>query len=109
MSLAQVQKALVALISAGALIAGFFITFSPGLEAALIAVTVEAFAVISVFLAKNTTVDDVSKTVQALTASVVGVVALFANVATTDTEKVISIVALLVPVVLVYLVPNRDE
>lgn len=106
-SLEEAKKAAVQLVSAGVLLAGFFLVFDPSLGDSLIAFVVAIFGVIAVFGAKNATEDDWQKAVQSLTASVLGVVTVFETVDPSDAEKWLSIAALIVPPIFVYATRNK--
>jgi hypothetical protein len=103
----EAAKTVAQLISAVLLLIGFFIVFDPGLEAALIACSTAVFGVIAVFGAKNATADDWSKAVQSLAASVIGVVGVFTTVNPSDTEKWLTIVALAIPPIWVWITKNH--
>lgn len=91
-SLAQVQKALVALVVAGVAIAGYFVVFDPGFQQAATLVVTQVFAVIAVFATTNHTAADVQKAVMALLGGVLGLVALFTTVDPNTAETVGGIV-----------------
>ncbi len=103
----EAKKAVAQLISAILLLLGFFIVFDPGLEASLIAVSTAIFGVIAVFGAQNATEVDWSKAVQSLAASVIGVVGTFTTVDPSDTEKWLTIIALAVPPIWVWVTRNH--
>jgi hypothetical protein len=103
----EAAKTVAQLISAVLLLVGFFIVFDPGLEAALIAVSTAVFGVVAVFSTKNATADDWSKAVQSLAASVIGVVGVFTTVAPSDTEKWLTIIALAIPPIWVWVTKNH--
>ena len=106
-TLAETQKAVLALLVSGLTLLGFFVVFDPGFNEAAVAVTVGAFNVLGVFLAKNHTPDDVQKSVSALAASTLGLVGFFVTVDANTTETVLGIVAALVNVYAVYRVRNE--
>lgn len=108
-SLAEMQKAVVQLITFLVLLATFFIVFDPALGPALIAVAVAVFGVIAVFSSPNVSESDATKAVQSLAASIIGVVGLFGTVPTTTGEKIASLVALAIPPILVFIRANQKK
>lgn len=102
----QVKKAVVAAVGAAILLAAFFIVFPVGFETAAMAVITQVFGVVGVFLAKNHTVDDVSKAIQQLTASVLALLVLFIQLDPNTVQTAIAIVGELVLAVSVFLAKN---
>jgi len=103
----EAKKTVAQLISAVLLLLGFFIVFDPGLEAALIACSTAVLGVAAVFGTKNATADDWSKAIQSLAASVIGVVGVFTTVNPGDTEKWLTIIALAIPPIWVWVTKNH--
>lgn len=86
-SFAEVRKFVVAAVIVALAAVAFFVTYDPGFEDAVVALTGAIFAVIGVFADKNHTVDDVSKALTFLQGSAISVVGFFATVpAATETQ-----------------------
>lgn len=105
--LERYKKAIVAFVIAAIALAGFFITFDPGFQTAAIAVIIAGFNVASVLLAKNHSVDDVAKAVQALQASSLAMVALFITVDPSTVETIGAAVLALLNVYGVWYATNK--
>jgi len=105
-TLDQAQKAVIAFVGFALLLVAYFVAFEPGTEAAVTAVIVYGFGVARVFMAKNHTVDDLQKAVEALATSVVGLVGLYVTVDPSVLETVLAAVANAAVVYGVYRVAN---
>lgn len=103
----EARKAVVQIVSALLLLAGFFIVFDPSFGPAVLAVVTALFGVIQVFYSTNVNELDVTKALQSLTASVIGVVTVFTTVDPSRTEQWLSLIALAVPPIWVYVTRNR--
>lgn len=108
-NLGEMKKTVVAFVVAVIALAAFFIHFDPGFNDAAIAVIAAGFNVAGVFLAKNHTVDDVQKTLQAFTASAIALVAFYVTIDPTDSETIFALVAAAVNVFGVYKLPNSGR
>ena len=108
-SLAEARKAVVALISAAVLFAGFWIVFDPETVPLLTAAAVQLFLVIGVFASKNVTADDVSKALVGLETAVISAVGLVATVNPTTAETIASIIVLVVPVFFIHQTANEPK
>ena len=97
-SLAEIQKTIVAFVSAAVILAGLFIWLDPGTEAAILMIVTALFGVIGVFGESNATELDVSKALKALSGAILTLVALYTTVSPDTGELIGSLVALLVPV-----------
>jgi len=105
----EAQKAVVQIVSALLLLIGFWIVFDPSFGPAVLAVVTALFGVIQVFYSTNYTEDDVTKALQSLTASVIGVVTVFTTVDPSRTEQWLTLIALAVPPFLVWLRKNKPR
>lgn len=106
-SLAEVQKAVVALVSAAVILTGLFIWLDPGTEPAILMVVTALFGVIGVFAESNATEQDVSKALKALSGAILTLVALYTTVSPDTGELIGSLIALLVPVGFTWLKRNE--
>lgn len=102
----EYRKAVVAFLIAAFALLAFFVTFDPGIQLAAIALTGAVFNVVGVFLAKNHTLDDVSKALTALQASTIALVGFWVTVDPSTTESVAAIIAAVVNVYGVWRVTN---
>jgi len=107
--LEEIRKAAVAFVVALVAIAGMFATLDPNTTQAAVAVVVALFNVVSVFLASNHTLDDVSKAVQALQASSLGLITLFVTLDPGVVEAVAAIVLAFINVYGVWRVRNNTH
>ena len=94
----EYRKASIAAVIAVLAVLSFFVTFDPGIQTAAIALTVAVFNVVGVFLAKNHTLDDVSKALTALQASTLALVGFWVTVDPSAAESVAAVIAAVVNV-----------
>lgn len=106
-TLAEAQKAVVALVVAAVTLTGYFVVFDPGFNEAAVAATVAVFNVLGVFLATNHTAADAQKAVSALAASALGLVGFFTTVDPGTTEITLGVLAALANVYAVYKARNE--
>lgn len=108
-TLPEARKTLAALVISILGLVAYFLTFDPGLEPAIVAVSIAVLNVAGVFLSKNHTLDDVQKAVTALVASVLALSAFFFKVEATDTETILALVGAVFNVLAVYAVKNAGR
>lgn len=106
-TLDEVRKAVVAFIVSAAALVALFVHFDPALPTATIAVALAVFNVVAVFNTPRHTFSDVSKTVAALVAATLALVAFFHQFNPGETAKIIAITGALVNVVGVFWVKNK--
>lgn len=109
-SLAEAKKTVIsALFFAGAVLALVLSDYDPNFTNDVVALAGALFATIGVFLAKNHTEDDLSKTVAQLQGAALTVVGYFATVQPGTVEKITIISGALISVYAVYRANNAME
>lgn len=100
--LAEVSKALVALIGFIGYVLAIYLTFDPNLITSIQLLVPAAVAVIVVFAAKNHSPDDLQKAVSGLVAAALTVVNYFHTLNASETNKILVAAGALVTIVAVY-------
>lgn len=104
--LGEIRKSVVAGLVLGLAVLGLLWVHDPSFDQAVIVLAGEVFAVVGVFLAKNHTIDDVSKALSQLQGAVVSVVGYFVVINPTTLEKMSVLVAAAVSAYAVFKTTN---
>lgn len=92
----EAKKAIVSAIVLALIVVGYFVSFDPSLQTAVPLLGSAVVGIVGVFLTKNHTPDDLAKAVQALIASLGGVVSIFVTVNPDLWQSITALVLLLV-------------
>lgn len=101
----QIRKTIVAFVVAAAALVALFVQFDPNLPEAIVAVLIALFNVLAVFNAPSTPTD-IGKTVRALIASGVALVAFFHSFNPDETEQILAAAGAAVNILGVFAVRN---
>ena len=101
-SLAEISKALIALVGLAGYVVLLFVTFDPSLIQSIELLIPAVFAVIGTFAAKNHSTDDLQKALMAAIGAIISIVSYFHTVPADTANKIGLVVGAIVIIVGIY-------